>query len=400
MSRRKWIAVVLSVLLGVAAIVWAFTASPVVVELATVRRGPFVQTINEDGVTRVRDRYLVTAPVSGMLLRPNVHAGDRLQRDQAIATIVPNPAQMLDARTRAELAARIEAAAARSARAAAMLRQAEAAALQAANDHKRFDDLSQRGFVSQTERERSALNLQLRGKDREAAQFEQDAAQHDLQQARAALRQSSSAGPSRPNNSWVVRAPIAGQVLRIVQESEGPIAIGGPIVELGDVARLEAKIDVLSTEAVEIAPQAFVELDAGAGLRLSGRVRLVEPAARTKVSALGVEEQRVDVLVDLLPNPATAQRVGDAYRVDARIEVAHENDVLTVPVAALFRTGTEWAVFKLDDTRVRLIKVSLGARGTDVAIVHAGLVAGDHVVIYPSDAVRDGVRVELRGGPS
>jgi HlyD family secretion protein len=364
---------------GLLGLFWAFVPAPTSVEIARVDAGSFVQTVDDDGITQVRDRYVVAAPVSGTLLRPEVHAGDVVSRGQLLASIVPNAAQMLDARTRTELAARVEAAAAREARAGAALRQAEAAELQAQADQARLEQLSKQGFVSAIERERSALSLELRRKDREAALYEQDAAGHDLQQARAALRQVFGAPPAGNASNWPVRSPVAGQVLRVLQESEGPVGVGAPILEIGDLTRLEARIDVLTSEALQIAPQAFVQLDAGGGLQLTGRVRLVEPAARTKVSALGVEEQRVN-----------------AFRVDARIEIAREDRVLLVPVAALFRDANHWAVYKVAGKRAVLTRIELGARGGAQAIVRSGLAAGDSVVVYPSDSVRDGVRIESR----
>jgi HlyD family secretion protein len=379
---------------GVLGLFWAFVPAPTSVEIASVHAGSFVQTVEDDGITQVRDRYVVAAPVSGTLLRPEVHAGDAVGRGQLLASIVPNAAQMLDARTRTELAARVEAAAAREARAGATLRQAEAAELQAQADQARLEQLGKQGFVSAIERERSALSLELRRKDREAALYEQDAAGHDLQQARAALRQVFGAPSAGNAGTWPVRSPVAGQVLRVLQESEGPVGVGAPILEIGDLTRLEARIDVLTSEAIQIAPQAFVQLDAGGGLQLSGRVRLVEPAARTKVSALGVEEQRVNVIVDLAPSAAAAKRIGDAFRVDARIEIAREDKVLLVPVAAVFRDANHWAVYKVAGKRARLTRIELGARGGAEAIVRSGLAAGDQVVVYPSDSVRDGVRIE------
>jgi HlyD family secretion protein len=394
-KRTQYLAFALLVL-GLAGLFRAFLPAPTAVETATVHSGSFVQTVDDDGVTQVRDRYLVTAPVNGTLLRPDVHAGDAVSRGQLLANIVPNAAQMLDARTRTELAARVEAAAAHAARAGAALRQAEAAELQAQAEHARLEQLGKQGFVSAIERERSALSLEMRRKDREAALFEQDAAGHDLQQARAAQRQVFGATANRNSDDWPVRAPVAGQVLRVLQESEGPIGIGAPILEIGDLSRLEARIDVLTSEAIQVAPQALVQLDAGGGLQLSGRVRLVEPAARTKVSALGVEEQRVNVIVDLAPSAAAAKKIGDAFRVDARIEVAREDRVLLVPVAALFRDASHWAVYKVADNRAALTRIVLGPRSGADAIVRSGLVAGDRVVIYPSDTVRDGVRIKLR----
>jgi HlyD family secretion protein len=373
-------------------IAWMFRPVPVPVETTRISRGTFVLTVEDDGVTRVRDRYVVTAPVAGLLLRPALRAGDPVARGDAVAVILPNAAQMLDARTRSELAAQVASAAARASRARALVRQTQAAALQAGNEHRRLEELGEQGFSSQTERERSALTLDLRRKDAEAAKFEADAAEHDLQQARAALGQGRDAAPSK-ENSWTLRSPIDGVVLAVRQESETALGVGTPILEIADVHRLEARIDVLSTEATKIPANAYVDLDAG-GVKLAGRVRRIEPSAYTKVSALGIEEQRVDVLVDLLPNSPALNRVGDGYRVDAVIETAREENALLVPLSALFRHATEWAVFAVIDGRARLVPVRVGLRGTEFATVLGGLEAGAEVIEYPSDAVRDGARVQ------
>lgn len=400
MKRKHWIAGTLITITVAAALGWMFMPSPVMVETATVDRGVFTLTVEEDGVTRVRDRYVVTAPVAGTLMRVSLRAGDTVRRGDVIALLVPNAAQMLDARTRSELAAHVEAAAAQASRARSIERQSAAAAIQAESENRRLEELGAQGFASQTERERSALTLELRRKDAEAARFEADAAEHDLAQARAALRESASVREGTPRNAWSIRAPIDGVVLTVRQESEGAIGVGAPILDIADLRRLEARIDVLSTEATRIEEHAFVELDAGS-VRLAGRVRRIEPAGYTKVSALGIEEQRVDVLVDLLPNPASLEHVADGYRVDASIEIAREENALRIPLAALFRHGDDWATFRVVDGRARLTAVRIGQRGEELATVLGGVDAGAVVVVYPSDAVQDGVRVRplIRNSP-
>jgi HlyD family secretion protein len=392
MKLSRWIYGSLAIAAAGGGLAWLLRPTPVPVDTATVDRGTLTLWVREDGITRVRDRYVVAAPVAGMLMRPALRAGDRVQRGDVVAIIVPNAAQMLDARTRLELAAHVEASAAQAARARSLVRQTEAAAIQAENEHRRLEELGTQGYASQTERERSALTLELRRKDAEAARFDADAAQHDLAQARAALREGESSRNGSTRNAWTLRAPVDGVVLDVHQESEIALGIGASILEIGDVRRLEARIDVLSTEATRIEENAFVELDAG-GLKLAGRVRRIEPAAYTKVSALGIEEQRVDVLVDLLPNPATSERVADGYRVDAAIEIARDENVLRIPLSAMFRHGDDWATFRVVDGRARLTTIRVGRRGEELASVLAGLEPGAVVIEYPSDAVRDGVRV-------
>lgn len=399
MTRRSLLASVALAILAAAALLWAFAPRPLLVDVVQVRRAAFVQTIDEDGVTRVRERYVIAAPVAGMLLRPGVRAGDTVQRDQLLVTIIPNVPQILDPRTRAELLARVAAADARLARARALVRQSEAGLRQAELDARRLADLAEEGFVAQTQREQAQLALDVRRRDLEAARFEADAASHELEQARAAVGRSDDA-QRRPGNAtaaWEIRSPVDGQVLSVAQESGGPVALGSTILDLGDVRRLEAVIDVLSIEATQIAPQAYVTLQAGEGVTLAGRVRTIEPSAKTRISALGVEEQRVNVIVELLPNPTREGVVGDGYRVEARIEIARLDDAVLVPVAALFREDRDWAVFTVSDGRAHRRAVRIGARNGDDAVVVVGLSPGEVVIVYPSDALGDGRRVQARG---
>jgi HlyD family secretion protein len=393
-KKRRWLLGVGGAALA-ALLYWAFRPAAIPVELAPALRAQFVATIDEDGVTRVRDRYLIAAPVSGALLRPVVRAGDVVGRGQQVATILPNLPQMLDPRTRGELAARREAAAARLARANAIVRQAETDLRQSELDAQRLRALVSQGLVAKAEAERAELTLDSRRSSLEAARNEADAALHDLQQARTAVQliEPGAGAFADRTAAWPIRAPAAGEVLNVAAESGGPIAIGSPIMTVGDVTHLEAVIDVLSSEATRIPPLAPVTLDAGGGLILTGRVRTIEPGAVTKISALGVEEQRVNVVVELPPSPAAARIVGDNYRVDARIEVTRIDSALQVPVAALFREGSRWAVFVVRAGVAYRRALELGPRGGEQAVVTAGLEAGEQVVVYPSDTLHDGARV-------
>lgn len=379
-----------------ALLVWAFRPDPVQVETETITQGPFVRAIEEDGVTRVRDRYQITAPVSGTLLRLAVREGDAVRPEQVVATILPSAPQLLDPRTRSELLARRDAAEARLARARALVRQSDASSKQAELDARRLTELAAEGFVPGTQREQAQLAVDVRRRESEAARFEADAALHDLEQAQAALGRARGADADAAAAAWEVRAPVNGVVLSIAQDSGGPISLGGPILEIGDVGRLEAVIDVLTVDATQIPLQAHVSLSAGEGVRLAGRVRSIEPAATTKVSALGIEEQRVNVLVELLPNPTHAGVVGHGYRVEAQIEVERNGAALQVPVSALFRSGESWAVFVAEDREAHVRTIELGQRNASRAVVTRGLARGEAVVVYPSDALTDGSRIVSR----
>jgi len=398
----NWAKPALSMALGglaLAATIWAFRPQPVPVEISVVTQGTFVETVDDDGVTRVRERYVVSAPLGGQLLRVGVKAGDRVERDGALAEIVPSAAAMLDPRTRAELSERVGAAEARVQRAEAEIARSRAALAQARVDLERADKLAKSGYVSASARDQAELALQIRQREAESAVFEKHAAEHDLAQARAALaRARSFADGHAPGTEWEIRSPVAGRVLRVLKESETVVAAGTPILEIADPRDLEVLVDVLSTEAVEIAPGAAVMLDAGGGLLLDGRVRLVEPSAFTKISALGVEEQRVNATIDITSPPEQWQALGDAYRVDARIVVHRREQAVKVPVAALFRDGDSWAVFLDAGGKAQKRRVEISRRGGLEAVVEKGLAPGDRVIVYPGDAVEDGARVEPSPG--
>jgi len=395
MTRRALLLSTTALLALAGLLAWAFLPAAVRVEVTAVTRGPFVLTVDDDGITRVRERYTVTAPVAGQLLRPPVVAGTPVTRGQVVATLIPANPQLLDPRTRAELLARREAAEARRERALALQKQADAALAQALQDARRIDDLARQGFVPASDREKAALAADGRRREQEAAAFEADAALHELQQARAAASRldANQAEAQSASAQWPIRAPVSGSVLRLQQESAGPVALGAPLLEIGDVSRLEAVIDVLSEEATGIRPGARVSLTAGGTLDFSGQVNRIEPAARTRVSALGVEEQRVNVIVDLQADGPLLARLGDGYRVDARIEVARRSDAVQVPSAALFRQDGNWAVYRVVQQRARLTPVRISLRNADTAVVESGLSPGDRVVAYPGDAVSDGRRL-------
>lgn len=396
MSRRSVLILSTLAVITVAVLAWAFSPAPLAVEVSTVTRGTFIQTVDEDGITRVRDRYIITAPVTGTLLRVQLKPGDFVKPDQVIATIIPSTPELLDPRTRAQLIARRDAAEAHLARAKILVRQSEVRLQQAQLDARRYDELAEQGYVAHVEREQAHLTLEVRQKEFDAARYEADAAYHDVLQSRAAVSRLAEAqrGDDDAGSAWEIHSPVPGSVLRVVHESGGPVTVGETLLEVGDISRLEAVIDVLSTEATRISPKAPVELIAGEGARRSGYVRTVEPHAFTKVSALGVEEQRVNVIVDLEPDVTPRTRIGDGYRVDARIEVARLNDVVLVPVAALFRDGSRWAVFAVVDGRAVKRPVEIGLRNSEHATVKSGLKPGDVVILYPGDAIEEGRRIE------
>ena len=394
MTRRNKLALG-GVLAALALLVaWALRPQAVAIETAEVVRGTFEQTVSDDGKTRVRERYVVSAPLAGRLERIALRAGDTVEKDQVLALLTPTAPAFLDARTSRELQGRIGAVQALHARARAETAKSAAQRDQAQADLERQARLAKEGFVSETAREQAGLALRTAERTLDAARYAEDAARHELAQARAALAlyQSGEAGAK-----WEVTSPVKGTVLKVVQESEGAVALGAALIELADPKGLEAVVDVLSQEAVGIRPGMPARIELGQGVApLAARVRLVEPAAFTKISALGVEEQRVNVVLDFAAPLDRLQTIGDGFRVDAHVIVFRQENALKAPVGALFRDGAGWAVFAVDGERARKRAVKVPRRNGTEAMLEDGLQPGERVVVYPSDALKDGARVSVR----
>jgi HlyD family secretion protein len=396
MKKRNLVLLAAAGVVLAALAAWALRPLPIAVELAAVTQGPFEQTVVDDGKTRVRDRYLIAAPLAGRVERIRLEAGDPVQQGQAVALLTPTAPAFLDARTARELQERIGAAEAQLARAGAETLKLRAQRDQARADLERQAKLASGGFVSATAREQAALALRTAERSVEAARHAEDAAGHDLAQARAALVRYRS---GEPGAQWEVTSPVAGAVLKVIQKSESPVALGAPLLEIADARSLEAVVDVLSQDSVAIRPGMAARLELGQGVApLAARVRLVEPAAFTKVSALGVEEQRVNVILDFAEPLDRIQTIGDAFRVEAHIVTHREESATKVPVGALFRDGDGWAVFVAEGDRAVKRAVKVPRRNGAEAMVEDGLKAGDRVVVYPSDALRDGSRFEVSRG--
>ena len=391
MTRRNKIALgvaLAAVALGAA---WALRPQPIAVELAGVSRGAFEQTLSDDGRTRVRDRYVIHAPLAGRVERIRLEEGDRVKQGQVVALLTPTAPAFLDARTARELQERVGAAEAQLARARAETLKVQAQRDQASADLERQTRLSKEGFVSQTAREQAELSLRTMARALDAARFAEDASSHDLAQAKAALTRYRTGSPGA---RWEVTSPVSGAVLKVAQKSESPVALGAPLLEIADPRSLEAVVDILSQEAVAVRPGMPARLELGQGLApLAARVRRVEPAAFTKVSALGVEEQRVNVVLDFAGPLDAVHTIGDAFRVEAHIVVYVQPDSVKAPAAALFRDGDGWAVFVVEERRAKKRGVKAPRRNSTEALIEEGLKPGEQVVVYPSDALRDGARV-------
>jgi HlyD family secretion protein len=403
MKARNRIALGAALAAAAALAAWALRPQAVDVETATVRRGVFEQTVSDDGKTRVRDRYAVSAPLAGRLERILLKAGDPVNEGQVVAVLRPSAPAFLDARTERELEERIGAADAQQRRAAAETQRAEAQLAQARADRDRAAKLSEQSYVSAAAREQAELAVRAAEKALEAAAYTEHASGHDRDQARAALSRyrAESTGRASRGGRWEVKAPVRGFVLKVVQESEGAVALGMPLLEIADPRSLEAVVDVLSQDSVAIRPGMSARLDIGAGVPpLAARVRLVEPSAFTKISALGIEEQRVNVVLDFIEPLDRVHTIGDGFRVDAHIVTYRDGNALTVPVGAVFREGGSWAVFAVADGRAIKRAVKVTRWNSAHALIEAGLDLDERVVVYPPDSLRDGARVTVRAAPA
>jgi HlyD family secretion protein len=395
-KRLLWLACALGV---VAVLVAAFRPRPASVDIVTVTRGPLRVTVDEDGKTRIRERYVVAAPLAGQLLRVELKPGATVLAGQTlVAAIEPEHPTLLDERSRAQAEARVKAAEAGRKQALANEQRARAAHEFAVTDLQRTRDLRVRGSAALHEYESAIQRERTTAEERKASQFGVRIAEFELEQAQAAFLQTRLRSPGEQEAvRFEIRSPINGKVLRVFQESATAVTSGTRLLEVGDPRDLEVEIDVLSADAVKIPPGAPVLLEHWGGEKpLRGRVRLVEPAAFTKVSALGVEEQRVWVMVSFEDPPEKWHALGDAYRVEARIVVWESDNVRKLPSGTLIREGDAWAVYRVQDGQAVHTPVQVGRNNGLEAEVLAGVADGDAIVLHPSDKISDGVAVVPR----
>src|SRR6516164_418069 len=377
---------------AVVLILLTFRPGPVEVETARSVRGALQVTVDEDGETRAHDRFTLAAPITGRLSRIEFHEGDDVSPGVALATISPLP---LDAREVAEIRARIQAAQARKREADEQVARWESDHSQAGRDLNRAQQLAKDRLIAQQEVEQAEAKYASTAKELEAAKFRVQAAAADIDHEKAGLV-SLETQPTRTEELVSIRAPTACRVLKILEKSERVVPFGTPIVVLSNPKRIEVVVDVLSTDAVKIKPGAPVIIENWGGAKpLRARVRTIEPYGFTKVSALGIEEQRVNVIADLLDSP---DGLGDGYRLDARIVIWENADVLKVPASSLFRVGKQWSTFVIDNGRARVVSVEVGHRNTIEAEITKGLRVGATVILHPASDLKEGTRVTQRSG--
>jgi HlyD family secretion protein len=375
----------------------ALWPTSVPVDLISLTRGPLLVTVDEEGMTRVRDRFVVSAPVAGRVLRIELEPGDRVQRGHVVARVRAEAPPLLDARTSAEAHAAVESSRAALGRARAEEQRTKATFAQARRELARVRDLDREGLTTKQEVEAREAEVRVAEESVSAATFAVGVASSELQRAEARL------APSVPDKETPgrvvdVSSPVDGLVLKRVRESESIVPAGDPLLEIGDSSRLEIVADLLSTDAVRAKPGARAIIEQWGGDKtLEARVRRVEPSGFTKISALGVEEQRVNVVLDFLDPAAAWAALGDAYRVEVRIVIWEGHDVLKVPTSALFREGDQWAVFLVgSDGRARRTVIEVGHQTGQEAEVLSGLSEGARVILHPGDTVMDGARVRPR----
>jgi HlyD family secretion protein len=379
---------------AVAALGWAFWPRAVEVEAVAARQGRFEQAVEEDGRTRLKDRYAISAPVSARLERITLREGDAVAAGDIVAVLRPVLPPMVDERSRMEAQARLRAASASVDRANARTAHARLALQEAQLEQERTERLAAGGFVASARLDSVRLALAGAQRELEAGLAEQDLAGHEREQAVAVLQQFTGAG--RPGAALAVRSPVAGVVLKVTQPSENTLAAGAALLEVGDPRQLEVVSELLTNDAVQARPGRRVVIERWGGQPVEGRVRRVDPAAFTKVSALGIEEQRVLAVIDITSPPRDWAAMGDGFRVVVRVITNSVEPAVIVPLGALFPHGDGFALYTVEGGRARLRRVDVGARNGSDAWVRDGLAAGQQVIVYPPATVRDEQRVHVR----
>lgn len=390
-SKRLYFLLALGALCGFLLVV-ALRPTPLPVETGAVHVAPLAITVSEEGKTRIPDRYILRAPVAGFLHRPEVRAGEAVRAGQRLATLSPQASGLLSLRSKAEAQARVQAALAAVETRRAQFLRAQAALDLARKHFTRIDTLLQRGAVSRHAWDEAENRVHLARREMTAADFAQRTAEYEVEHARSALV----AGTSPDMETDIpLRAPIDGVVLHLYEENARLVGPDIPLMEIGDPRDMEIEIEMLSNDAVGIAPGAEVLVDHWGGEQpLRGRVVLVERGAFTKVSAIGVEEQRVKVRAEFVDRPPAGLELGDRFGVHASVVTWKAPAVRQLPAGALFRRGNRWMVFVVEDGLARLKSVDIGRQNGLAAEIRSGLAVGERVIVHPPATLEDGTRVE------
>lgn len=404
LKRAGWTVVLGSSLVG---LIWFAWPRPIAVDLAIVAKGPMEVTVDDEAKTRIRHIYTVSAPIAGKVLRISspserhglsVHVGDHVTANESVVAVMqPTSPSFIDLRSREELQAQLAAAEAAVKLAEADVRRIEAALDFAQSELRRAEQLARTSTISAKALDKARFDVATNKAALASTQAQLQVRRNEQAGIAARLIDPASATPPSGSACCIqLHAPVTGRVLKIIQDSETVVPAGAPLVDIGDPFDLEVIADLLSTDAVQIKPDAPVRIDGWGGPSIRGRVMRVDPAGFLKVSALGIEEQRVRTTIDFVDPPEAWSSLGHDYRVIVHITIWNAEDVLQVPVGALFRKGNDWAVFAIKDRRVRTTPITIGHRNNRVAQIVSGLSDGDRVVLHPSDRLKDGAAVSER----
>ena len=394
MGWKRWLGTGLLLAAVVLLIAYGYRPRPALVEIAEVTRGQLRVTVEEEGKTRVTDRFVVSAPVAGFARRVALDVGDPVTSGQVLLRLEPLRSRVLDPRSRAEAEARVAAAEAALDGARERVSAAAADAGYWEGELARVHKLHASGDVPKDRYDRALAESRRAEALRRSAEHAVEVAASELEAARAVLAHSAASQTNHPAETVIIRAPVGGRVLKVVHESEGVVGPGDPLVEIANARSLEVEVELLSADAVRIAPGIRVLFERwGGDVPLEGRVRRVEPVAFTKISALGVEEQRVLVIADITSPRQLWERLGDGYRLEASFILWEGRDILQAPSSALFRYQQGWAVFKVEDGLARHRLVEVGHRNGLIAELLSGLAEGDRLIAHPDDSIEDGTAV-------
>ena len=378
-------------------LIWGFWPQPIMVEGIAAKYAPMTVSIEEEGRTRVIDRYVISASVDGVACRQQLKVGDTVKQGQVLLGITPLQSQVLDPRSRAQAQAQVAAASSALHAAEEQANAASASAQLASNELKRLQPLMVQAVISREDFDKARTELQRTAANKRSANFSVEVAKYELEAARTILQYSAAVDNGEPAERVLVRSPIEGKILKVARECEGPVRTGEPLLEVGDPSALEIEVDVLSADAVKIKSGMKVLFDRWGGDKpLEGLVRIVEPVGFTKVSALGVEEQRVLVISDFVSEAELWSRLGDGYRVEASFVLWQQENVLQIPASSLFRYNGGWAVFIINNDLAERREVKVGQRNGLIAQILEGVDDGVQVINHPSDEVDDGKRVKVR----
>jgi len=398
MTKKRWLIVIAVSATLIFAIIYGFMPRPLAVDVAKAARSTMTVTIKEEGKTRIKDRFVVSAPVSGFMRRVYLNAGDPVQKGQVIVELQPLRSEALDPRSFAAASAAVSAADA-ALKAAKENARARAADAEYARLHfERIEKLYEKGYVSRNTMEQAASEAKRTDATNLSASASVNAARYELQKARTALRYHTDEAEALDRSRTVyVRSPVKGRILNIHRKSEGTVGSGKPLIDIGDPSLLEVVVEVLSSDAVKITPGMQVLFERWGGEPvLSGKVRIVEPAGFTKISSLGVEEQRVLIIADITSPPEKWRMLGDGFRMDVSFIIWEGEDVLQIPAGALFRKMEGWAVFVIKNNRAYQRRVEIGHRTGLIAEIISGIDEGEEVILHPDERIMDGVRVKVR----